>query len=135
MKKVLSILMIIALLVGNVGFVANYHYCGGHLQKKEYAFLSNPDAGCGMEMDQASCESQYNLHAQCCDNAFSQHKIEGQYVASHFELNHAVLISFLPSIIHLTINTSENTEQVFEEHFSPPKEHLSRLADFQSFLL
>lgn len=72
MKKVISISLTLLMLVSNIGFAMNTHFCGGKAVETTFTLgLGNPD--CGMEDMEQECENMPSEEEQikakpCCEN-------------------------------------------------------------------
>jgi hypothetical protein len=97
-KKALSILTLILVLIAAVNFSVAIHYCGGVVASAEVSFSGKP-ATCGMEdTDIHPDVSGLTISSHCCDNDIRFFGVRGNYfptftsITNHF---HQLLQTFI----------------------------------------
>lgn len=82
MKRILSILLAILILISNFGFALGTHYCGGKIVKSEL-MLHQEDLHCGMIESQMTCNDHTKdgdiLKNVCCENDYLTLDLDDNY--------------------------------------------------------
>ncbi len=83
MKKVLSILFALLVLLSGMHLTFSKHYCGSEVASFEKVSLTGEVASCGME-DSADNNTQPGLHfkTHCCDNEVTALVVDNNYTPS-----------------------------------------------------
>jgi hypothetical protein len=85
MKKILSILFAILILLSGIHVTIAIHYCGGELAASKVS-VSGELASCGMEGPAENCPLQgKQMGNHCCDDKVSVLAVENSYAPSYFE--------------------------------------------------
>ncbi|MCH7534279.1 MAG: hypothetical protein IH948_00755 [Bacteroidetes bacterium] len=139
MKSILSILLAIIFLAGNVGFTVGIHFCGGHAVKTELMFGHN-DLSCGMaDMDQG-CDSHSDTTTlkkkDCCQNQYIQFQIEDDY---HMPINE-ISITDIDLILgyklaYVSLINTNTSQEVHHIYYPPPVLKRDTYVLFQTFLI
>ncbi|NJO69113.1 MAG: hypothetical protein HC830_07380 [Bacteroidetes bacterium] len=118
MKKLLSILFAILMLISGMHLSVATHFCMGELASVKLSF-SGTEASCGME--QQSCPKHSSLTSNCCQNEIAFYSIDDNYEPSSYQIknvakNHLKIMS-IPVIITPDIFISYDTSK---SNISPP---------------
>jgi hypothetical protein len=126
MKKGLSILFALVIMLSGAHFTVATHFCGGKVAASKVS-LSGKLASCGMEGTEESCPVPGNhLTTHCCDDQFKIIGIVDNFTAPVSLLyenpNTLLQIFYVPaSQSFSTITTSNN----FYTNFNPPGRFLA----------
>ncbi|WP_020531094.1 HYC_CC_PP family protein [Flexithrix dorotheae] len=140
MKKILSILLTLILLLSQVGLTMATHYCAGEAVESQIMLVAG-NIGCGMEEDnQDDCESLPGTHdlktKSCCDSNFQlfQNDDDLDNSKSSIHLNLSISIIVIQSFFSAFISSEE---QVFyqPDYLSPPPPNQDFQVLFQTFLI
>jgi hypothetical protein len=138
MKKVISILFSIIVLLSSMGITFSTHYCMGRAVDSALMIGMN-ELSCGMiDMDEA-CETRADgsrlMPPGCCDNDFLSIEIHDDYEKVSESISFDKYFLFAFSYAYL-LNNTYTTEQTFAQNeiFPPPLEQ-DYQSLFQSFLL
>jgi hypothetical protein len=138
-KKLISISLALLMLVSNLGFAMNTHYCGGEAVKTSFTIgLHNPN--CGMPDMDEKCQVLPLSEAQlkpkpCCEN---QHQLVHLDDIVDFPSSN---ISFNPTFTHAFVKAFLQPISTVEQTFIRRTDFLHALPDkelevlFQSFLI
>jgi len=86
MRKVVSILIALLVLLSTLHVTVASHYCGGTLAATNIS-LNGHVAGCGMEQDENTSTTNLQLSPQhCCHNIASVFSVDNNYAPSTFQL-------------------------------------------------
>ena len=92
MKKIVSALLALLLLISGMQLSVASHYCGGTLTQVKWS-LNHELATCGMEGDD-SPQKGIVLEQPCCQDKLSTYTTDGQYQFQSLELK-----AFSPQVI------------------------------------
>lgn len=84
MKKILSILFALVILLSGMHLSIAKHFCGGELAEVKWSF-SGAKATCGMESDDNTCPNQSGISSNCCRNEVSVYAVDGSFSLSSFQ--------------------------------------------------
>ncbi|GAB4253148.1 MAG: hypothetical protein Kow0079_08510 [Vicingaceae bacterium] len=120
MKKIISILLALILLISTIGININQHYCGNHLVKSSIEILPN-NLSCGMA-DDFACETSQNAYSKkCCDNEHQLVQIADQFtnISKVIDLSAANFI-FIISYFKVLLNELLPIQVNQNNFYSPP---------------
>ncbi|MDO8929239.1 MAG: hypothetical protein Q7W54_09655 [Bacteroidota bacterium] len=87
MKKILSILFALLIILSGMHLSIATHLCGGEIAASKVSFSGGP-ASCGMEVPGGNCSSQGSeLDSNCCKNKVSVFAVDSNYAPSFTEFN------------------------------------------------
>ncbi|HET9571618.1 MAG TPA: hypothetical protein VFP20_09460 [Bacteroidales bacterium] len=92
MKKILTSMLAMLLLLSGMHLSVASHYCGGTLAKVEWSF-NRELASCGMEGEHHALQG-ITIEQPCCQDELATYTTDGQYQIQSFELN-----KFSPQVI------------------------------------
>jgi hypothetical protein len=124
MKKGLSILFAILILLSGMNFSIATHFCGGKIAAVKWSF-SGKNASCGMEDTKGSCPTPIGIASRCCHNEISVLKVDKDYSTSSFQINEPVRVNL--HMLFVSVNVSYNllfAEKAFYEDTGPPDNFL-----------
>jgi hypothetical protein len=138
-KKVISISLALLMLVSNVGFTLNTHFCGGEAVETSFSIgLHNPD--CGMPDMDRDCETIPSTEEQvkskpCCEN---QHQLiqldeNADLQAFSTEVNPTFFVAFVHSFVQPILFADQAF--VHNTYYSPPIPDKDIQVLFQTFLI
>ena len=97
MKRILSILFSLLIILSGIHFTIATHYCGGEVAAVRFS-VSGEKATCGMKIDNINFPSKTSqFSSNCCDDEISIYTVDSNYTPSFFqikELTQNVLESF-----------------------------------------
>jgi hypothetical protein len=142
MKKVISIVLSLILIVSHISFVIGTHYCGGEAVESKVMF-EKTHLGCGMMDMDLSCDEtgKTNNHdvtiekIPCCENEFHTIQTTGEFVKNTTPVTFSV--DFAIAFIYATANIDllpNSAPQSFTD-FSPPPLEKDIQVLFQTFLI
>jgi len=139
MKKIFALFMTVLILTNSVGVTFASHYCGGKVVKSKIS-LGNLNLDCGMaNMDQA-CENNKDESSlkskQCCQNQYSQLKVDDDFIKSSFEIVKVEFNSLFNLLFFISDFGHVNShDEVVSLNFKPPLLNLDIPILIQSFLI
>ncbi len=127
------------MLVSNVGFTMNTHFCGGEAVETSFSIgLHNPD--CGMPDMDRECESIPSKEKQikqkpCCEN---QHQLlqldeNADVQITSIEVHPVFLVAFIHSFVQPILFANQSL--VHNSYYSPPIPDKDIQVLFQIFLI
>lgn len=139
MKRIISISLGLLMLVSNVGFTMNTHFCGGEAVETSFSIgLHNPD--CGMPDMDRDCETIPYTEEQikskpCCEN---QHQLlhldeNADVQATSVEFNPVFFVAFIHSFVQPVLFADQSL--VDNTYHSPPIPDKDIQVLFQTFLI
>jgi len=139
LKKLISISLALLLLVSNISFAINTHFCGGIAVKNSFSFgLHNPD--CGMNDTTENCEARNSQSNQlkvkpCCENQHQLLNLDDN--TNLHSASSSLSASFFVAFVHTFIAPNVFVEQRTIDNFSflHPKPDKDLKVLFQSFLI
>ncbi|MFZ4456392.1 MAG: HYC_CC_PP family protein [Bacteroidales bacterium] len=110
MKKLISILFALIILLSGMNLSLAAHSCGGELSAIKVSF-SHEKAGCGMCADEESIPSEKQLSTEgCCKDQISFLVVDHNYSPSSFEINKPELpllqVFLIPSSVGICLSKS-----------------------------
>ena len=128
MKKVLSIVLSLLLVVSNISLTYATHFCGGKAVESQL-MIGAQDFSCGMIMPESTCENndedcpnsnQGEMETNCCDNDYMQLSVDDNYdTVSSIELpNLNFVVAFVHTYLSLDLSSDNSTQEYFNE--APP---------------
>ncbi len=136
MKKVISILLAILLLVVNLHPVVAFHFCGGKLSDTRVGSF-HAHAGCGMETSDNpdACPNHYpGLTTEDCCKSSSQILKTDDFSRTKFLYTYFQLLLIYNIITNISINSEENIKFNIHTFYPPPIPHNQKLALLATFL-
>ncbi|MEQ8518626.1 MAG: hypothetical protein RLN79_07780 [Cytophagales bacterium] len=138
-KRIISISLALLMLVSNVGFAMNTHFCGGKAVKTNFTLgLHNLD--CGMSEMEYACEKlptsdEHVKTEQCCENKHQILQLEDcvEFQNSFGNVNPLFVATFIQTIIE-QLNLVDDAQSRFAE-YSPPLPDKDIQVLFQAFLI
>jgi len=139
MKKIFALFMTILILTNSVGVTFASHYCGGKVVKSKIT-LSNLSLDCGMANMDVVCENKTDASTlkskQCCQNHYSQLKVDDDFIKSSLEITKVEFISVFSVLFSISDFCSFNSpDEVLSLNFSPPLLNHDIPILIQSFLI
>lgn len=133
-KRFISGLLILIVLVGTVGINYDAHYCGGKFIKSQISFLPSK-LSCGMKIDsKKNCDDSESFSRVCCSNEHLSFELD-----EDFNVDQAVTTAFISCF---TIPTSLIEKYEFVNDitysflgYSPPPLERDIIIFNQSFLI
>ncbi|GAA4834640.1 HYC_CC_PP family protein [Algivirga pacifica] len=140
MKAVVSILLAMSVLLGNLGFSVATHFCGEVAVESEVA-LGVHHLGCGMQNMEANCEEGTDgkesiTRADCCSDLVKQLQLEDSVKVGNdlkWVLSPAIIVATIHHFFQ-AIFSLPTTEQTFNEYVPPLLRYVAYVLH-QSFLL
>ncbi len=133
LKRIVSSLLILIVLIGTVGFSYDAHFCGGDLVDDQFAFLTE-DLSCGMPTDAMLSDHDVNIYELCCSSEHETFQIDDDFVdykSSQLIIN--TDFSFPQIEIEFISIVKESKYEFFG--YSPPPFDTDRVVLNQSFLI
>jgi hypothetical protein len=135
-RKGISILFALLMMLSASLFTVATHYCGGKVAATKVS-LSGKLASCGMESDEKGCPSAgKHLKTHCCDDKISAIGIVNIFTCSfphsdeiNQNLTQLYYIPVRQSLHFLTVNNSVDTSK------SPPEAFVSKGVDLSSICI
>ncbi len=123
MKRIISFILSLIFLLGNIGLSKAAHFCGG-LEVKNSLTIGNPHYDCGMNESDVisnqlpSCNISI-FKADCCKDVINTFKVKSDF-KSEIVLQKKVLLSI--TLFYHTLRTIKSLEKIeFKFHqFEPP---------------
>jgi len=136
-RKLLTILLAILMLISNIGISINTHYCSGHQVAQSLSFGIS-DLDCGMNNMDQTCDHDPNkntLSKSCCKNVHQLLQVEDSFVmhATASGINPFFVIAFVQTIAQERILLPAKQQFFTNYHIPPPKKSAQVL--FQTFLI
>lgn len=139
MKKVVSIVLMLAFVFSTTGFTIGTHYCGGEAVKSALILL-NHDLDCGMETTKRECKKQGGdqnyPHIQtkpCCQNEYQSFQVDETFKTPVSEaISFKVVASAYTAPKPVCNNISTLPQYIY---YVPPLPEQDRQVFFQSFLI
>ena len=110
MKRILSILLILVVLVLNSGLTIITHYCGGEAVESSYS-LTHAELDCGMSLEdlQTCTDDPHNKHQSiqkkgCCENQYNS--INDNFDFYKSQVNKSINYNFVIAFVHSIINNN-----------------------------
>ena len=122
MKKIVSVILSILILVASSGFTISSHICDGKLDEVALS-LANKDIDCGMQVKNHSHAAKSNdVNKACCENTFQPVQLDEKYISPKISLNSS-LVNY--AILKYTIlkelfPVSTETAILFTNYSPPP---------------
>jgi len=95
MKKVLSIVFAMLILVSGMHLSIATHFCGGEIAAVKWS-VTGEKGTCGMEQAQTKCPIHDVFTSNCCQDEVSVCTVDSNYSPSDFQLK-----KFLAPLIHV----------------------------------
>ncbi len=86
MRKSLSILLLLVIVLTGMHLSVASHYCGGKVAAVKWSF-SGRLATCGMEGEKENRQSGYDFNTGCCHNEISYFTVDNDYNPTTFQVN------------------------------------------------
>ena len=121
MKKALSILFALLVLVSGTHLTIAKHICGGELAAVKWSFTGQK-ASCGMVEDLKTHNSEQNaIESNCCHNELSTFTVDSNYSPSSLQLKDITEVITHVFALPATV-LFQSTVVAFSSHsyFSPP---------------
>jgi len=121
MKKIVSALLALLLLISGMHLSVASHYCGGMLAQVKWSF-NQELAGCGMEGEHDANQGVV-IEQPCCEDQISTYSTDGQYQIQSLELK-----SFTPQLLACfsaplsLLSTTQQPADVVSVSVFPPGE-------------
>ncbi len=139
MKSIVSVSLALLLLVANVGFSMNTHFCGGEAVETSFSIgLHNPD--CGMDNMDEACEANLPIEEQimpqpCCENQHQLMQLDEN--AAIQSLTVSTNFVFLVAFIHAFVQPILFADQSFTQNafYDTPLPDKDIQVLFQTFLI
>lgn len=116
MKKPLSILFAVLILLSGTHLTFATHICGGEVAGTKWSF-TNEKASCGMEIPGEAKSRTVSITSACCHDFVSNYKVDNTYKTSSTRLDEPVNLLFavylIPEnigLISLITNQTVNTD-------------------------
>lgn len=123
MKKILSIVFALLIILSGMHFSLAIHICEGKLFGSKFSFTGD-HVSCGMETKSEHSGKGYHLSSECCDDQVISFTVEQDFAPSPVLINdvktHQLPVFFLPE------NITGNFQKLFK---SPLADGSLRLAD------
>lgn len=108
MKKILSIIFALLILLSGMHLSLATHFCGGEIAAVKWS-VSGEIASCGMENQNQSCPIQNAVSSKsCCQDEVAIYSVDNNYNPSTFELkkvaSHIIQVFYIP--VNLLFNFS-----------------------------
>ncbi|MEI6680015.1 MAG: hypothetical protein WCL21_15480 [Mariniphaga sp.] len=121
MKKLLSILFAVAIVLSGMHFTVSTHYCGGVVAATKVS-VSGELASCGMEGASDQCQFPgKHIRSNCCTDKISVFAIENNFVPSFSEFKSAsqniLQIFVIPASFRIH---SLSVLSIYHQNISPP---------------
>jgi uncharacterized protein YxeA len=117
MKKIVSIILSIVILVASSGFTISSHICGGK-RSGTVLRIANTNISCGMEKAEDACASSSSnqLNKSCCQNEFQTILMDEDYMKQKIEINFSfVFVAFFHDLLPQNL-----AQTIFYKDYSPP---------------
>lgn len=138
MKKVVSIILAALLLVSNIGFSKNVHYCAG-IAVKSTVSVGLHKLDCGMQGMDLNCESDYSDQTtvqkrSCCENEHQIFQLKEEVkVQPSYELQPLFVVAFVHTfLVPVFVSSAEQTNHTA---YTPPIWDKDLNILFQNFLI
>lgn len=121
MKKIVSSLLALLLLISGMHLSVASHYCGGMLAQVKWSF-NREMAGCGMD-----CEHDANhvvvMETSCCQDQISSYSTDDQYQLKSLDKKRLIpqVLASYSAPLSLLSNTQQPAGRVLTPTFPPGK--------------
>lgn len=121
MKKIVSSLLALMLLLSGMHLSVASHYCGGMLAQVKWSFIQEL-AGCGMEGEHNTKQGVL-VDQSCCQDQISSYSTDGQYQIQSLELKKRTpqVLAFFTAPLSLLSTTQQPAGRVLTPVFPPGK--------------
>lgn len=121
MKQILSILITIIFLSGQIGIHTATHFCGGEISDQSLGIFK-ADLGCGMENDEPStCDNDNSLkEASCCNDLVVSLKVKDSFKSQTKELKFDTSVAILVDRTLDLFNGGSDYSIEFISYIPPP---------------
>lgn len=134
LKRIISGLLMLMVLVGTVGVSYDSHYCGGNFVKSQFSFVPKT-LSCGMKKEaEKNSDGKESLTRKCCSNEHTSFELSDnldvyQIFTPSFYSEFLIPVSILEGYDFI----SESDYSFFG--YSPPPEDRDLILFHQSFLI
>ena len=85
MKRIVSIVFVVIVIISGIHFSFATHYCGGKIASTNFS-LTGEKASCGMEATQTNCPPTRNqISSNCCDDEILVFALDNVYTPDWFQ--------------------------------------------------
>jgi len=118
MKRIISIVLSLILVLTNISLTYATHYCGGKAVDGTF-MLGNQDLSCGMIAPESTCENDDDdcnssnheeMTTDCCDNQYVSLSVDDDFTTSDLSLG-IQDFSFLATFVVVVYNFSFQNEK------------------------
>lgn len=96
MKKIISFILSLLLLLSSTGITYAAHYCGDFKMMEEIS-IGQQHLSCGMVMEDTSCDDGQQEDHDCCDNQYTSITTDDNFAKASFDLQ--LPSTFVPAFI------------------------------------
>lgn len=121
MKKVISFILSVLLLMSSTGITYAQHFCGDYEMLAKVT-LGQEHLSCGMQTIDVSCGDETEGDHDCCENEYAQVTTDDNFstVDFNFEINPEFTIAFVSVFLLQNLYYSEKEQTVFAQYNPPP---------------
>lgn len=136
MKSVLSILIALVFLAGQVGFTLSTHYCGGKIFEQSLGVIHS-DLSCGMEGESTTiCENNGTaVKDNCCHDEFQSLALVNEFKTQVDEINISEYLALVFTLSFFELLSFDPPSFSEELNISPPLLERDIPVLIQSFLI
>ena len=122
MKRFISIVLSLLLLLSSTGITYAQHYCGEHEMMAKVT-LGHEMLSCGMVMSHDDgCQDEPKEDHGCCDNKYTHVDVDDNYadVSLDLQLNPVFVASFVAVFVVGEASTYNKNPDYFKDYSPPP---------------
>lgn len=123
MRKVLSILLIVVVMLSSIHFTVATHFCGGKVASVK-AGIEGTIANCGMKNNTKECPSEAQITpTSCCKNISHVLSVDNYQVTSQLEIqkiSHILLEVFVAPVFNILQNQPLQSISFTNDGFHQP---------------
>lgn len=116
MKKIISFLLIIPVLISSMSFTVSSHYCMGKKVKSSIGIGTN-SISCGMVQAKLSCDDKAEVKSNCCQNQFLSLLVDDDKTSENNQFDFSA--SFINGITPITISLLRIENKIITNFQSP----------------
>jgi hypothetical protein len=119
MKKILTPLLAVLLLLSGMHLSVASHYCGGTLAQVKWSF-NHALASCGMEGEHNAIQGIV-VEQPCCQDKLTNYTTDGYFQFQSLEIKHFTphVIACFTAPVNLLFNSQKPADQLYTHVFPP----------------
>ncbi len=137
MKKTISIVLSLLLVLSSSGMAYAQHFCGG-MEMLSKITVGEKHLSCGMKMELPGCadEASLDMEAHCCENQFTQIETDDNFAKAAFniEFQKTWAAAFVQIFVFQQFEYNSSKPNLYKDYNPPPLDK-DILVLYQVFLI